>query len=91
MPNYRQQTSGNLGAVSACASCFSQLTLCYSATEPGLCCGTPTQSIVYVAGAGVTTLASVTGLLYTTSALTTQAAVGYYSDDSGITCTATNT
>jgi len=89
MPNYRQQTSGGLGAVSVCASCFSQLTLCYSATESGLCCGTPTQSIVYVAGAGVTTLASVTGLLYTTSALTTQAAVGYYSDDSGITCTAT--
>ena len=89
MPNYRQQTTGNLGAVSACASCFSQLTLCYSATEPGLCCGTPSQSIVYVAGAGVTTLASVTGFLYTTSALTTKAANGYYSDDVGITCTAT--
>tara|TARA_R110001599_G_scaffold20978_4_gene78478 strand:- start:2110 stop:2382 length:273 start_codon:yes stop_codon:yes gene_type:complete len=89
MPNYRQQTSGGLGTVSACASCYSALTLCYSATEPGLCCGTPTQSVVYVAGAGITTLASVTGLLYTTSALTTQAAVGYYSDDSGITCTAT--
>ena len=89
MPNYRQQTSGGLGAASACASCFSQLTLCYSATESGLCCGTPTQSVVYVAGPGITTLASVTGLLYTTSALTTQAAVGYYSDDSGITCTAT--
>ena len=89
MPNYRQQTSTTLNPVATCASCFSQLTLCYSATEPGLCCGTPSQSIVYVAGAGVTTLASVTGLLYTTSALTTQAAVGYYSDDSGITCTAT--
>ena len=87
MPNYRQQSSGSLLASTACASCFSQLTLCYSPTETGLCCGTPTQSIVYVAGAGVTTLASVTGLLYTTSALTTQAADGYYSDDPGVLCT----
>ena len=89
MPNYRQQTTGNLGAVSVCASCYSTLTLCYSATESGLCCGTPSPSVVYVAGAGITTLASVTGLLYTTPALTTQAAVGYYSDDTGITCSTT--
>lgn len=86
MANYRQQVSGNLGSVSTCPSCFSQLTLCYSTTEEGLCCGTPSQSIVYVAGAGITTLANVTGLLYTTSDLTTQAADGYYSDDPDINC-----
>ena len=35
MPNYRQQTLGNLGAVSACASCVSSLVLdSFSTTDP---------------------------------------------------------
>ena len=82
MPNYRQQTSGGLGTVSACASCYSSLSLCFSSVSADeLCCGNSTSVTVFVAGAGVTTLASVTGLLYTTSALDVEAAVGFYSDD----------
>ena len=82
MPNYRQQTTGNLGSVTACASCYSSLSLCFSSVSANeLCCGNSTSVTVFVAGAGVTTLASVTGLLYTTSALDVEAAVGFYSDD----------
>ena len=82
MPNYRQQTLGNLGTVSACASCYSSLSLCFSSVSANeLCCGNSISVTVFVAGAGVTTLASVAGLLYTTSALDVEAAVGFYSDD----------
>jgi hypothetical protein len=88
MANYRQQTSGSLLAEDTCLACFSELSLCYSATESDLCCGTSSNSVVYVAGSGITTLAGVTGDLFTTSDLTTKAADGYYSDDAAITCTA---
>jgi len=82
MPNYRQQTTGNLGTVSACASCYSSLSLCFSSVSANeLCCGNSTSVTVFVAGTGITTLASVTGFLYTTSALDVEAAVGFYSDD----------
>ena len=67
---------------------YTELTLCYAGTEADLCCGTSESRTVFAAG-NVANLASVTGLLYTTSALATKAADGYYSDDSGITCTAT--
>lgn len=89
MPNYRQQTTTSLGTSTACPSCtptFSQLTLCFAATENTLCCGTSTQSIVYVGYQANPTLANVTGLLYSNNTLTTQATAGFYSDDAGITC-----
>ena len=67
---------------------FSQLTLCFSTLKNSLCCGTSTQSIVYVAyQSGTPTLANVTGLLYSNNTLTTQAATGFYSEDASITCT----
>ena len=82
---YRRQLSGLLGPSVACESCapiYSSLSLCFSSVSAdALCCGNPTSVTVFVAGAGVTTLASVTGLLYTTSALDVEAAVGFYSDD----------
>ena len=90
MPNYRQQTTTSLGTSTACPSCtptFSQLTLCFATTENTLCCGTSTQSIVYVGYQANPTLANVTGLLYSNNTLTTQATAGFYSDDAGITCT----
>lgn len=87
MPNYRQQTSGSLLAQATCASCFSQLILCYAATADDLCCGTSIQKTVFAAGTGITTLAAVTGLLYDTNALQTPAVDGFYSDDAGISCT----
>ena len=82
---YRRQLSGLLGPSVACESCapsYSSLSLCFSSVSANeLCCGNSTSVTVFVAGAGVTTLASVTGLLYTTSALNVEAAVGFYSDD----------
>ena len=63
----------------------SELTLCYSLTEDGLCCGTSQGRTVFVQGS-VTNLADVTGDLYSDSTLQTKAADGYYSDDAGITC-----
>ena len=65
----------------------SELALCYSLTEDGLCCGTPEGRTVFVQGS-VTNLADVTGLLYKTSDLLVEADPGYYSDDSGISCSA---
>ena len=90
MANYRQQTASALGASTACPTCLpdsTQLSLCYATTENALCCATSTSSVVFVAGLNVANLASVTGLLYTTNTLQTQAAVGFYSDDNAITCT----
>jgi hypothetical protein len=90
MANYRQQTASALGASTACPTCLpdsTQLSLCYATTENALCCATSTSSVVFVAGLNVPNLASVTGLLYTTNTLQTQAAVGFYSDDNAITCT----
>ena len=78
MANYRQQTNSVLQASSACTSCFSTLTLCYSATENGLCCDTPTSVIVYVPSGETFATAS---NLYATSDLTTLADAGFYSDD----------
>ena len=87
---YRGQLSGLLGPSVACESCapiYSSLSLCFDSVSANeLCCGNPTSVTVFVAGAGVTTLASVTGSLYTTSALDVKAAVGFYSDDAGISC-----
>ncbi len=90
MPNYRQQTANALGASTACPTCLpdsTQLSLCYATTENALCCATSTSSVVFVAGLNVPDLANVTGLLYSNNTLTTQAAIGFYSDDAGITCT----
>jgi hypothetical protein len=82
---YRRQLSGLLGPSVACESCapiYSSLSLCFSSVSANeLCCGNSTSVTVFVAGTGITTLASVTGFLYTTSALDVEAAVGFYSDD----------
>tara|TARA_R110000851_G_scaffold12650_10_gene43724 strand:+ start:8007 stop:8450 length:444 start_codon:yes stop_codon:yes gene_type:complete len=81
MANYRQQTAGGLQAETACTSCFSTLSLCYSSTENGLCCETPTSVIVYVPSGETFATAS---NLYATSSLTTLADAGFYSDDSSL-------
>ena len=65
---------------------YTELTLCYAGTEADLCCGTSESRTVFVAG-NVANLASVTGLLYTTSDLDVEAQDGFYSDDVSITCT----
>lgn len=64
---------------------YTELTLCYAATETALCCGTSESRTVFVQG-DVTNLAGVTGDLYTDATFQTKAADGYYSDDSGISC-----
>ena len=65
---------------------YTELTLCYAATETALCCGTSESRTVFVQG-DAANLASVTGLLYTTSDLDVEAQDGFYSDDVSITCT----
>ena len=64
---------------------YTELTLCYAVTEPGLCCGTSESRTVFVQG-DAANLAGVTGDLYTDATFQTKAADGYYSDDSGISC-----
>lgn len=84
MANYRRQTVNTLEAATACPTCLpnsTQLFLCYATTELSLCCGSSSSATVFVAGLNVPDLASVTGLLYTTNTLQTQAAAGFYSDD----------
>ena len=66
---------------------YTELTLCYAATETALCCGTSESRTVFVQG-DVANLAGVTGDLYTNATFQTKAADGYYSDDVSITCTA---
>ena len=64
---------------------YTELTLCYAATETALCCGTSESRTVFVQG-DAANLASVTGDLYTDATFQTKVADGYYSDDSGISC-----
>ena len=64
---------------------YTELTLCYAATETALCCGTSESRTIFVQG-DVANLAGVTGDLYTDATFQTKAADGYYSDDSGISC-----
>ena len=64
---------------------YTELTLCYAVTEPGLCCGTSESRTVFVQG-DAANLAGVTGDLYTDATFQTKAADGYYSDDPGISC-----
>ena len=64
---------------------YTELTLCYAVTEPGLCCGTSESRTVFVQG-DAANLAGVTGDLYTDATFQTKVADGYYSDDSGISC-----
>lgn len=64
---------------------YTKLTLCYASTETALCCGASESRTVFVQG-DVTTLAEVTGALYTDATFQTKAADGYYSDDPSISC-----
>ena len=64
---------------------YTELTLCYAATETALCCGTSESRTVFVQG-DAANLAGVTGDLYTDATFQTKAADGYYSDDPGISC-----
>ena len=64
---------------------YTELTLCYAATETALCCGNSISVTVFVLE-DVANLASVTGDLYTDNTFQTKAADGYYSDDTGISC-----
>ena len=83
MATYRQQTAGTLGGSQTCATCSTQLILCYATTNTTLCCGTSTAATVYVAS-GSTFATAVN--LYSDAALTTVAALGFYSDNAS-TCT----
>jgi hypothetical protein len=66
---------------------YTELSLCYALTEDGLCCDTPESRTVFAQG-DVANLAGVTGDLYTDTSFQTKAPDGYYSDDSGIDCSA---
>ena len=79
MATYRQQTGGTLGVAQTCPTCSTSLTLCFSPTSNGLCCGVPTSTTVYIAGGA--SFATATNL-YSDAALSTIATAGYYSDDS---------
>ena len=76
MATYRQQTGATLGSSQTCATCSTQLSLCYSAVINTLCCGTSATATVYVAS-GATFATAVN--LYSDAALTTLATAGYYS------------
>ena len=78
MATYRQQTGGTLGSSQTCATCSTQLSLCYSAVLNTLCCGTSTPATVFVAS-GATFATAVN--LYSEDTLTTLATAGYYSSN----------
>ncbi len=79
MANYRQLTSSGLGTSASCPSCYTTLSLCYSAVSAtDLCCGNPTSVFRYVP-AGQTFATATT--LYSNTALTNVAPAGWYSDD----------
>ena len=78
MATYRQQTGGTLGSSQTCATCSTQLSLCYSAVLNTLCCGTSTAATVFVAS-GATFATAVN--LYSEATLTTLATAGYYSSN----------
>ena len=77
--DYRTQTGGSLVAGStACSSCRTGITLCYSTTLNNTCCGTSAAVVVYIPNGETFDSASV---LYANSTGSTVAAQGYYSDD----------
>tara|TARA_B110000908_G_scaffold71095_1_gene85765 strand:- start:1426 stop:1683 length:258 start_codon:yes stop_codon:yes gene_type:complete len=78
MATYRQQTGATLGSSQTCATCSTQLLLCYATTTTTLCCGTSATATVYVAS-GATFATAIN--LYSDAALTTLAAAGYYSSN----------
>lgn len=80
MATYRQQTGATLGSSQTCATCSTQLILCYASTTSVLCCGSSTTATVYVASGA--TFATATNL-YSDAALTTLATAGFYSSNSG--------
>lgn len=85
----RQQLNGVLLNAQACSTCQPDVTLfnlCFAVTENDLCCDTSTPVAVYAAGLNVANLSSVVGDLYKDSFLQIKADNGFYSDDSGITC-----
>jgi hypothetical protein len=87
--NYRRQLNGLLGPLVLCQTCQQDVTLfnlCFAVTENDLCCDTSTPVVVYAAGLNVANLSSVVGDLYKDSFLQIKADNGFYSDDSGITC-----
>ena len=87
--NYRRQLNGLLGPLVLCQTCQPDVTLfnlCFAVTENDLCCDTSTPVVVYAAGLNVANLSSVVGDLYKDSFLQIKADNGFYSDDSGITC-----
>ena len=84
MGNYRLQTSTTVGVEIACTTCSTQLTLCYSATSANeLCCGQPAAAVVFIDSSK--TFGNAPNL-YTSSAMTTIAPVGWYSDDQPTAC-----
>ena len=66
MATYRQQTGATLGSSQTCATCSTQLILCYASTTSVLCCGTSTTATVYVTSGA--TFATATNL-YSDAAL----------------------
>lgn len=84
MANYRQLTTGTLGASNSCPQCYTTLVLCYSASGPtDLCCGSSNTAIVYVP-AGQTFnsgTSSDANTLYATSDFQSVAPDGWYSDN----------
>jgi hypothetical protein len=80
MATYRQQTGATLGTSQTCATCSTQLSLCYATTSSTLCCGTSTTATVFVASGA--TFATATNL-YSDAALQTLATAGFYSSNAG--------
>jgi len=84
MANFRKQTSAELEVLTGCPSCSTELSLCFSATSADeLCCGTATPSTVWIDSSYTFTNAPD---LFTTSAMTTKATTGWYSDDLAAGC-----
>lgn len=87
MANYRQQSSGTLGSLTACPTCYDTLNLLFSSSETVACCDTggggsaPFSVTVYVAQGETFTTAT---MFYDDTALTTAEINGYYTSTLGV-------
>jgi len=84
MANYRQQSSGTLGNLTTCPTCYDTLNLILGSTEESLCCDPAGQSsspyfrTVYVAQGETFSTAT---MFYSDTALTNEDVNGWYAEN----------
>ena len=84
MANYRQQSSGTLGSLTTCPTCYDTLNLILGTNDESICCDPATQSsspyfrTVYVAQGATFSTAT---MFYSDTALTTADVNGWYAEN----------